>query len=196
MADDTPKKEQALIKLGEFINNTFSALLMMKSELSSIQASLLFQMESWERQREEQENRISIIEDVRKSQLLATDAQIKKIDELESKGFSLTDKTFVPHILGTVQVIHEELAKLGKCVEQMIGGQSSLDDRLITVEMDSKVHFAKQQESTKLMADRMAELISFDKLITGRLMKLLMVALIIISGFAGLGQVFEAIRGI
>lgn len=194
--DKEEEKEKALIKLSEFINNTFSAILMMKDELSSIQSSLLFQMGSWEKQKEMWEKRIDAIEDVRKAQLLATDAQIKKIDEMESKGFSLTDKTFVPHILGTVQIIHEELAKQSKCIEQMVDGQRTIDERLTSLEMDNKVFFATQDEKMKQVAEQMADLIAFDKKNIGTLMKLLFIAMILIAGFAGLGTLFDVIRGI
>lgn len=180
--------------MSEFVNNTFSAMLMMKDELQSLQASLLFQMESWDKQKDAWSKRIDAIEDIRKAQLLATDAQIKKIDDMETQGFSLTDKTFVPHILGTVQIIHEELAKQSKCMEQIQVGQMAIDDRLTSLEMVSKVHFATQDEKMKKMANQFTELIAFDKKNIGNLIKLLLLSLIIIAAFAGVGALFDVLR--
>lgn len=192
--DKVEKKEKAIIRLSEFVNNTFSAMLMMKDELQSLQASLLFQMESWDKQKDAWSKRIDAIEDIRKAQLLATDAQIKKIDDMETQGFSLTDKTFVPHILGTVQIIHEELAKQSKCMEQIQVGQMAIDDRLTSLEMVSKVHFATQDEKMKKMANQFTELIAFDKKNIGNLIKLLLLSLIIIAAFAGVGALFDVLR--
>lgn len=184
--EEDPKWE----KLTEYLNAVLGSAVSMHSEIKELSADVSLQCHMWQEQRKEWDNRLSHIEDFRKSQMLAADEQVAKIKSLEEKGFTLTIETVLPHLLGSTQLLYEEVGKQTQLLEQLKDGMVSVDKRIVEYSIEQKLLLQKVDELSLITTEMRED----NRTVTKKLLKVLLFAVLGILALAGFGALWDAIR--
>lgn len=169
-----PIKEVIEIDPG-MINNILAATTNMHGEITFLMQDVKAMMEVWEK-------RLQSVEDQRKEQLLASQTQLDEIEKAEMKGFSINDKTFVAHMLGTNQLIFEGIGRMQSDIDEIKSGLKIIDHRTVSFEMEQV-----------LMREQIADIKKKWLPIISNQSKILALALLTIALSLGLGSFLKAV---
>ena len=181
---------EKLEKFSHWANALLQAMVSMHGELELMAANLNTSTSSWEKQLEGYEERISTVENFRKKELRVSKDQLKKIELMEENGFSLTDKTILAHILGTNQLVAEDLGKIGKTLDVLDEHQRNTVNHMVALDTAIQLQGAilsdikDENEMTRK---------EFIKLIL-RMTKVLILAIAGLVALIGMDRIWDWIR--
>ena len=174
------KENQDLTKeLVEIDPRIINALL---GATASMHGEIKFALEDFQLCMSKWEERLQVVEDSRREQLLASQSQLEEIEKAEKRGFTIEDKTFIAHVLGTNQLIFEIMGKMQNDLEDVKSGLKVLDHRTQSFEMEQA-----------LMREQIADIKKKWMPIISKQTKVIALALITIALSLGLGSFLRAV---
>lgn len=181
------KKDQSPLEIteeleGRIVNAVLGATINMHSETLEQQKVIESLTEEIKSLMNQFEERLQAVEDQRKQQLLASRSQLEEIEKAESQGFTIDDKTFIAHVLGTNQLIFEIMGKVQSDLVEVKDGLRTIDHRTQSFEMEQA-----------LMREQLGDIKKKWMPIISKQSKVIALALLTIALSLGLGSFLRAV---
>ena len=183
----------------DIVNTLMGALINMVGELNNTRSEIALDRAELKDFMKNSRQRITDIEELKHKQLLATDEQLQKINQMEHEGMELTGVNLTASILGTMNLIYEILGKTEVQVGRTDERVNVVNQRITETLMEMKVIKEQQTNVIAELSDLKQESIRLreqDKKTMVKMLSIFTVIFIILASLAGIQTFLNAFRGI